>query len=393
MKFAAADPIKARVIEMRENGTSLVEVPVLTVQDKVDFSKTHGGGKKDGSISEDELRQMAANFAEWPRPVTIGFDGIDGGHDRDKGGPAIAFARSARFDDGALLVVAELDQFATELIVSRKAFRATSVEARLSPVLPTVTMSGWVLTGFIFTNSNAVDTVFDIAATGDVTSAESFRALVDFQLTEEPAPNKGQGGPQMSDETARLELAEKSIAAREETIAGLEKKLSAQVRDGAELSLKYDELRTANATTELELSAAQAKCNRVKKENAELRAKETQEKNKEQAAEVLTLAETMVGNGFTAAFFEGCEANPVAWLTAKSLSIETLRELAAQNSVKSDNTATSAGPGSPPADADAAVKLTADDEKELSRLGLDPKFSGIENANDLARMKADDSGK
>ncbi len=128
------DPLAAKVIERRKDGSALVEVPVLTVQDTVDFSITEGGGSKKGTIPDAALREMADNFTRWPRPVGVGFSGIDDGHQRDKAGPQLAFARSARYESGTLWVVAELDPAVAGVAIESDA-RNTAASAIFSGMI------------------------------------------------------------------------------------------------------------------------------------------------------------------------------------------------------------------------------------------------------------------
>jgi hypothetical protein len=400
--LSAAAPIRARLLRRNPNGSALIEVPVLTIQDKVDFSRSHGGGPKDGRVSESDLQEMAANFPHWPQPITIGFDGIDGGHDRNKAGPQSAFAVSARYEAGALMVVAELDAATADLIVDRRAYRATSVEARKSPSTPTVSLEGWVLTGFIFTNQNAVDTVFDIAASGtEITSEDALRSLGEFHFK---APNGGQGVDRMEQnakpqdngaETVSLsfhrsELAKQSdtIAAREGEVGTLKAALS-----GAEEKLRRAEAALTESNQSLaaakdESATATAKANRLEVENKNLRStseslqvalteKEQQlrsERNVNLSAKVKSIVETAVQAGVAPAFFDGYEQNPAEWMESQYASVEAFENQVQRLTSLATGKATIVKPvrsGHDPAKAagDAGDELTEDERRLLSKYG------------------------
>ncbi len=196
----------------------------------------------------------------------------------------------------------------------------------------------------------------------------------------------------MSEDSAQVaaEL-ETKLAAKDEKIETLDTKLRQAVRDGAENINDLSDLKTEKATVDLELQAAQNTNTRLKRENEELQARLSQDADKKLAVHILELSKTCVNAGFTSAFFEGVETNPIAWFKAKGFSdIKTLEELSLSAPATATTTATSSGKADEATD-DAAVELSDADKAEMKRLGLDPELAELENADDLRVLRDKES--
>ena len=389
-QFGAGAPFEARVVERRADGSAVVEVPVIVVTAELDLSKTEGGGDKTVSFGAAELRQMADNFPSWPRPVGIGFSGIDG-HQDVREGPQMAFVNSVRFDGDSLVAQIELSPSGALLVVDDRAFRGFSMEADKNPVTPTGAFDGWVLTGGIFTNYPATDTQFRIAAEGEIESEATALAHGSFNFTATVPAGKGE---EMADDatTAHLEAAKKEA----------DEKLKLVKSEKAELQALNAKVLAENAQLKCDLSAAKsdattrgsqaeglkAKCDQLERENARLSAEVNRTKDETTAKEIMALMERGVECGL-AAYFEGCEKDPLNWFKAKGFSsVDTLSQfIESIPDGTSKAVAAAASAGKESADGDAVKALSEEDEKVLAKLGLDPRYSGVESANDLIALR------
>lgn len=350
VNMGAGKPLKARVLERLESGGAVVEVPVITETAELDLRRTHGGGEGKVSITGEHLRQMASNFGAWPKPVTVGFDGIDPGHDRDTGGPSSAFVESLTVRGTALWATVTLSGMLAGLIIEG-AYRASSMEARLNPKTPTAEFEGWVLTGFIFTNNPATDTTFKIAATGEIESAEMGTASVPF---DKPGLSEAKKESAMDPITAASEKAGKSesvsLTFHNEKVEGVKAQLTASEERVRTLSETNETLREQVVNLRADYDAARAKADTAKDEAATEKAtasravsearnlrdsnRQLQEQIVELTAKVNevdaanlslkvtdTITETIKA-GVRPAVFEGHESNAADWMRAKFTSFE-----------------------------------------------------------------------
>ena len=385
MNCGAANPLKARKIRDMDNGGAVFEVPVLTEQTQVDFSKSHGGGPTSGSVTASDMREMVSNFDSWPKRPTVGFDGIDLGHDRDKAGPSAAFVNALRFDEGVLWATIEADSFGASLVAR---YGGTSVEAQMNPSITMGDFDGWVMTGFIFTNDNAIDTAYRIAASE---SFQAARALISRPEGEEMANEK---------ETAReLELAGK-VREQGETIKVLREQITAKadtsgtsaeertrlLRENADLTDKSVTLRAKVGSLESEAVQLRGKIDAQDRTIQSLTADVAAEVSKTKAVEIRELAEKAIANNFPATYFEGLDADPVAWFNenyGETGTLDALRKLSETKfQTGSKNSPTSSGTDKTPPDAgeSEAIQLTDKQKKALRTAGVtEERIAAIES--------------
>ncbi len=412
--LAAANPILARVIERRDDGSALVEVPVITVTEALDLSKTAGGGEDTVAITAADLAEMASNFATWTKPVGVGFDGIDG-HQESRGGPQSVFVNSVRVNGNALFAVLELDAFAADLVVNRKAYRAFSMEARRNPTTPTESFTGWVLTGGIFTNNPATDTQFRIAASESITADELGRSFVRFNV-----PDDGQRGNDMPKDTApdagaktvsltfhESELAKKGdeLTAQAQTIDSLKRAATGTGEEVKALTARVTEAETALATANTDRDTERAKANRLEIETKAQRKEittlgttltEANQKLQVQAdattkTEVVKLVTDAVEAKVPPAFFEGYEADPVAWLNSNYASLDAFTSQVARLTAAVSGKAVIVAPvksGHDPAtDNSDDAALTDEERMVLAKHGGDT-YLGVETAEEAMKRYA-----
>jgi len=392
--FTASDPIKATILERREDGSLLVEVPILVVTPRLDLSKTDGGGKGSISIGEAELDQMVENFSIWPKPVAMGFDGLDG-HQDQRGGPQLAFVKGLRRRGANLFARVELDSLAADLFTR---FRATSIEALRNPKTPTGSFTGWVATGGIFTNSPAADTTFEIAAGSEAILADlRLAASCKFNIPADGREESEMPNTETAKTTAELQSAvslaedakkhaEGSMRATEEKLHATQTKLSASMARNVELDADLAEAQSKAGDLKTSKLSLEAKVENLERETSKLAASLKATSDEAQSKLIRETAAAAVESGMSAAYFEGVDDDPLAWFTAKGFTnVKALEDLVELQPKVEKVSATSAG--RKPTDAPDTLPKEARDK--LERLGLgDSKYDNVENEGDLIPLRS-----
>jgi hypothetical protein len=397
MELAADAPSAGRLILERDDGSSVVEVPITVLTDSLDLDRTEGGGGRVMSIGGDMLDQMVRNFSRWPKPVGVGFDGLDG-HQPERGGPQMAFVNKLRVDRGTLVAEIDLGPQATEMVVRQR--------------------DGWVLTGGIFTNNPATDTQYQIAATEcdspwpDSATRVYLRSPFvlparegqkEHSMDKENVRPSGAGG----DETVSLRFHEMKLSEVRDGKAAAEAKvdsLTAQMRaaqdDAEKWRSKATEADSKQATSTDELAALRAKGNRLEVElkasrdaNTQLTASlnETVQKLKDSeartmATEVKRVVLEAIDQGVPPAIFEGYTADPADWVTSKFASLEAFKTFVESlGGVAKSSAGVAFKSGHDPADdKDAEVKLTEEEAAVLEGKGTE--FIGVTSEKEARRI-------
>jgi len=400
---SAAKPFAAIVLESREDGSAIVEVPVMVKTDRLDLSKTASESKTVVKVGVAELKQMVANFKEWPKPVTVGFDGL-GDHSRDKGGPQMAFVDSVRLRGETLVAKMDLSRFGASLVVRERAYRAFSMEALKNPTTPTKKLKGWVLTGGIFTNNPATDTQFKIAASEEngLDAEEQSRSYVQFEV--QAAEERPTEVPAVGDENLEVKLAnaENDVKLHEGTIVELTEKLGKREGRIAELNTKLSEtlgkldrvtddhngLKTQLQSAKGEGSTLRGKVDGLERQVAKLTESITETKNEDLRGSIVKLAASAVERGMSAAYFDGAESDPLAWYEAKGFaSLNHLEELVDLTAPVKQPKATASGTDETPDETDEAA-LTDEEKAKLAERNVDTTVDFLGATDEVEARKA-----
>ena len=403
---AAASPLEARVTEQRDDGSALVEVPVMVVTDTLDLGKTQTGSNAKIAFGLAELREMAANFSLWPMPVAVGFDGFDG-HQKQRAGPQRAFVNALRVVGDVLMAVVDLGSAAAGLVVKDRAYRGFSMEALKNPKTPTVDLVGWVLTGGIFTNQPATDSQFRIAASSeDITEDARGTHLAKLNVNnlgkaprrEDTAMDEGKTALAQADlalankanDALRVELAEEK-GRYEDTRTKLATALTSQADKDEALVKSEVELSAKRG----EVTALTAERDKLRRQVTELSAQVTERDDADLAAKIVALSEAAVADGrIAASFFEGVEKDPLSWFRGKGfVNTEALENVIQCATPVKAAAAVSSGKAPEPNPDTAADKMTEDRKAQLVALGIDPKFVDVDNEDELRALMAKEQKK
>jgi hypothetical protein len=326
--------------------------------------------------------------------------GIDG-HEKVRSGAQVAFVNRVELRGDVLYAAVELNSEAAELVVSRRGFRGFSMEARKNPKLPTGEFNGWVLVGGVFTNTPALDTVFQIAATARINSDAVAHCNTALSL---PAPKAREES--MSEQTTAPAAEEavkmqSQIKAQESAIATLRSQVEALTNEKGEIDSRLAEsakdVKAANialADVKAQLSAVEDEKRRteerlakVEKEKRELDIRLEATETRSLRESVVKIAQDAIDRGVTAKYFEKLEEDPVAWFKDRFVSLEAMKEAIASLPTVKESAITS---GRKP---DAKTTLSPESEQRMRRLGLDPKYAAIATEDDLLALKAKEGKK
>jgi hypothetical protein len=362
-------PIEVKVLERRENGSGVIEVPLLPATE-IDLSRTASGGDGKASITVDHLNEIAANFAMFPGPVPIGV----APHVEDMSDRSVSVKGSTLF--GVLDLTAGL--FAE---IEAGGWRGFSVELAKNLKTATVGLTGWALTGGVFTNRPATDVHFKIAASGETEAAD--RASVFQRL-------QGEKESVMSDD--RIASLEADLSTQKELVTSLRSQTDNMATESATLEASLTEAKKDLGAANIALSEAKAKLGALEDDAAHLRKQLSKEQQERREAEVkleaeqnralrdsvLELAQAAIDRGVSAKHFEGIEEDPAAWFNKRFVSLEAMTQfIEAMPTVKESAVRS----GSKQSDQNAA--LSQDTVERFARLGLDPKFARVADEDQL----------
>lgn len=344
MELTAGSPHRGKVVHRREDGGGVIEIPVATVADAIDFARTAGGGEQ-GKISREMLAEMAANFASYPGPVPIGF----GPHPDDdfaaRAGPSPGFVESLSLRGDTLWAQLDLGPGAFSMVADQKAFRGFSIEARKDLTLPTKQFAGWVITGGVFTNRPSLDVNFRIAATGHAEWAESGVVAHEYVLASEAKHKE----TDMADDQKTVSLAhhEAKVGEVKAQLSAAESQAQASAQRAeslqaslAEMGAKVDSLKLELDTVTTERNTLQATSNQInaqvkhlQKQRDSLQTRITEMEDQVRTAEDKVMADAVTRivaeageKGLGGAIFDGWEADPAAWLRNNYASLEAFEK-------------------------------------------------------------------
>ena len=385
-KAELSHPVEVKVLSRRDNGSGVVEIPLLPATE-IDLAHTAGGGKGKTKITEGDLAEMVTNFEVFPGPVPIGVSPhVEFG---DRGGFAPGFVNALKVRAGVLF--GELDLIAPLLAeIESGGWRGFSVEIAKNLKTATVALVGWALTGGIFTNRPATDVNFRIAASDDSESEQ--QASFSICLT---------AGEQEIDTMSEEKIAslEAEIATKDETIKGLRSKEEGSKGDAVSLEARLTEsnkdlaaVRLEVADTKAKLGASEVELERVSKElvKSEQTRKEAEikleaEENRTLRENAVTLAHKAIDRGVSAKHFEGMDEDPSAWFRKRFVSLEAMGQFIDALPTVSESSVQS---GNKPDGTEHT--MSKENAAKLERMGLNPKFAGKTSENEILALRAAD---
>ena len=377
-------PVEVKILSRRDNGSGVVEIPLLPAVE-IRNERTAGGGKGKTKISLEDLEQIVANFALFPGPVPIGVS--PHAEYGDRGGFSPGFVNALSVRDGVLF--GELDLVpALFSEIESGGWRGFSVELARNLKTATIELAGWALTGGILTNRPATDINFRIAASDAGTSEQ--QASFSICLT---AGDLKEIDTMSEEKIAALEA---EVATKDETIKALRLHQDTAKGDTAGLETRLEEKNKDLATANLSLSETKAKLGASENELARVnkalvKSEESRkgaeikleaEENRSLRDNVTKLAHKAIDRGVSAKHFEGMDEDPAAWFTKRYVSLEAFEQTIDALPTISESAVTSGN--KPDANAAPVSKETAD---RLARLGLNPDFVGVESEDDVLALR------
>jgi molecular chaperone GrpE (heat shock protein) len=376
--FTAASPASLRILRTNPDGSGVVEMPILRAG-TINRALTAGKGEGALTISTEDLRDMAANFAAWPGPVPINVQPHRTWSETSGKAPGFIEAMEARGNDlfAQLFLVSDLFRE-----VAAGSWRGFSVDIARGIELPTASFSTWAVWGGVFTNRPAADVHFRNA---------------DYQIAAEAiatvAQDVGDQEYQMADEkSAALEA---QLNAKDTAIDALQTEMKT-LRNAAESAKQVAEkagLESSKVNAENVALAAQLKAERASKVELQatiesltsdlerVRGELTSEKNANLAASIRKVINTSLNRGVDAAVFEGSEKDPVKWMKSTFASFEAFESHVLALRGRKGVSVTSGSPD------DETVALSSQHAEVIRSLGLDPKYATIQRESDLANIK------
>ena len=381
-KAELSHPVDVRVLRRRDNGSGVVEIPLLPATE-IDLAHTAGGGKGKAKITEDDLNEMVSNFALFPGPVPIGVS--PHAEYGERGGASPGFVNALSVRDGVLF--GELDLVpALFSEIEYGSWRGFSVEIARNLKTATVALTGWALTGGIFTNRPATDVNFRIAASDDSTAEQQAHFSICLTAGEKEIEMDEQKIASLEAELATEKETVKALRLNQDTAkgdtAGLETRLTEQGKDLATANLALSETKAKLGANENELARVNKALAKQEQARKEAEIKLEAEENRSLRDNVTKLAHKAIDRGVSAKHFEGMDEDPAAWFVKRFVSLEameqfidalpTIKDSAVQSGNKPDGT---------------APKMSKETASRLRRMGLDPKFAGVTTEDEVLDLR------
>lgn len=407
MSDQLAAPVPAKILEHGPYGSCVVEVPISVETPVLNFSKTAGGGKPNGSLTRDDLLEMVENFPASPGPVAVNF----GGHGHDDSRPADAFIESVKMRGKELWARIKVTAVNRAAELAQDMWRGFSITFGRDLVLPDRAVKGCMLrSGGTFTNNPATATHFRISeVTGNDADNLSLISLSLGSLSPSPHPQEGQMADEQKEGTKALADLTSTLTAKDARIQELNATIDAQAKDAADLRTKITDLTVAKNRSETDASGARIqltqrdseitdlkeKLERRDEELSEAKGKITSLTQETKATRVLNLVRAgLRDRDIPPAVFEGFAKDPVAFLNTQfggsveslTATIEKFPKLKPGAAHRSGHVPAEDGEGVN----DGSATLTKEDAKTLRGLSLDPKFAGVESEADLVTLREAD---
>ncbi len=387
---------EAVIVERRDDGSGIVEVPILTASDLELYGKN--GTKRTLTVSVADLEQAAQNAASWPGPMPVNRPPHRDYYD---GGPAEGFMDKLFVKAKQLWARMDLTASLFAEVAARQ-WRGFSVDMFPSGLkTPSKSFSGLTVVGGVFTNRPAapvhfkLEGIFAGAVIGDGGSV--YCSL---------APHGGRKDPQMdgNDLSVQLATAQAEAVSLKDKQVSLEAKL-AEVRDenkslearAATAEKAADDARQESLTAKQVAERAKADEKEAEstiasltQERKDLRAKLAAKESEGKSVRVSTMIRNAVKDGVAPALiaslstFPDYDKDPLKWLDSAFVSLE-----AAESAVKAlPRGANLSHVKSGRTEDDDALVLPPARAAEMRTLGLDPRFAAARSEADALEIRA-----
>lgn len=396
--LTAIDPSVIKFVLEREDGSGIVELPILCETASIDLSRTATGAKRTESISHDDLVEAASNFAHWPGPVPV--HRYPHRSMEEASGVGDGFIDQLAVRGTKLWAKMDLTSDLFQEVKARK-WRGFSVDCGRGTVRPTKKFSGFVVARGVFTNQPATDVNFKVAASAhvDVDLGAVFTPIE----ARDSEPGKG---PRMTtenqDATVQLATAKAELTVKEEKIASLSASLTTankevvdKERERAALSTKLTDAEAQLSTARLsvdglkhQLEEKDERITQLSAELTEVKTKLSRQENESIGKQVLALCRKAVDEGVppaSIAQFGDYEKDPVGMLKLSfGGSIDAFTKLL--KALPRDASLAAVNSGRPKTEGDDDSNVNPTIAAELSRRGLNPKYANIDNTEQLAAL-------
>lgn len=387
LRLTAARPAEMKIIERREDGSGIVESPILS-EGTLDL------GGQALEITSAVLHEIIANFNQYPGPVPIGVSPHVEFEERS--GPQPGFVEKVYRRDGQLWARLDLSPWLFASVVKDRAWRGFSVEMIRNLSHPSRKFEGWVLVGGVFTNRPASDVVFKVAAEADEAVGIYSRLQADASAQEDTMEDVKTVS--LATHEAKLAEVRADATGQKERAVAFEGQVTAIKADLKGATERVANLETQLAAVQSEKIVAASRATtleaQVKQIQSEKRALETRlteaeaglkaQTEKETGAEVKRVILEAIDAGVAGALFDGYAADPVAWLNANYASLDAFKAAVTRIRTVGPRVNLNAKPEKSGADeareADRAdVALTPEEAETLKRAGvkLDVNFAGV----------------
>ena len=411
-QLTATKPVMMKLIERRDDGAAVIEVPILPAG-KIDTSLA-SKGKGKVTISKDDLNVIVANANMWPGPLPVHF----GEHRKfsETGGPMPARILKLMVRGEVLWArIYLIGPAAFEVLAG--AWGGFSVDLVKDPRMPTVSFKGWVVTGGIFTNRPATDIHFmppELPDVTEVAAAISLSISVSTDEVEEPV-----GETKMSEKTSEKTPTSAEVTALEMQLASVKKEVdsfrtiahqsdernSALIKQVNEGETKMASLRTELSTANTKVSSLDAQLKeanaritalsdereQLHRDRASLESDLAKQKTSQIALDVTQTAKEAISEGVAPALFEGYDKDPAGWMRERFISLDAFRSFVKtlprdeKKALKAAAHRSGYEPDKVNADADKSRKKTTDlsDEEQAAfdNLNLSSDLSTVDDPN------------
>lgn len=371
---------KMRVIEKRDDGSGVIEIPVA-VEARLDLAKTKSQKAGEFVMGIDVFRQIAASFGArgGPKPVYAGH--ISSAARRTT--PAWGFIEAAWVENGKLWNRVDLNAEAFDAIVTRRGFRSASIEIDLNHETPTGTVKGWSQGGLAITNTPALDVQYVAAEAGESqTMSVSTGALygAEDRKMETVTLEALQADKIQLEATVRAN--EAKIREQGDALVSLQRKNDeiAQDRDAVRLELAQVRVSLTEKTSAVSLMSSQIDTLTAERDAAVKKSVTLEREASSKSVRSLILEATR--NGVDSSYFEGSEGNEADWLRQRFASLDSFKQFVSALPKRKGAVTVNLGKSD-----DDTETIPSDRAAALRRSGLDPRYATVRTSDDLAALR------
>lgn len=395
MAVALSARSKLKLVERKGNGGIVCEFPILCVGE-LDLSLA-AGGKGKLAVTREMLDEIVANSKDWPGPLPLNV--VPHREWQETAGPAPGFIDELTRRGDDLWARCSLGPWLAASVLADE-WRGFSVDMKKSPRHASRAMNGWCVLGGVFTNRPAADVHFSVDVAASAESSAELALVVSLSLITE-REGSGGGRPMKTAEELALEVTQlqKEAKEKDEQIAALSSKVEKLEADVVKANSLAAEKASLSGRFETDMTSLQGQLRTAQNEvtalttkntalEADVRAKATEIEGLKAAAlqgDIRRAVKDGLDRGIPASVFEGTDRDPVAMLQAKfGGSLASLQALVSSYPAPKKRQPVPSGVET---DDDGTAALSAEDQAELRRHGLDPKYASVNSPDDLATLK------